>query len=73
MKISKKEEIRQVLKLFYKKDTNPTQTANKICDVYGLHAYVRICKYLCPLIDYDTIQYVWHKSGSSGFNLENLI
>ncbi|XP_035744177.1 histone-lysine N-methyltransferase SETMAR-like [Vespa mandarinia] len=36
--MSEKEEIRHVLKFFYKKGTNATQAAKKICDVYGLDA-----------------------------------
>jgi len=30
-----KEEIRYILKLYYKKGKNATQTTKKICDVYG--------------------------------------
>jgi len=30
-----KEEIRYILKFYYKKGKNATQTAKKICDVYG--------------------------------------
>jgi len=30
-----KEEIRYILKFYYKKEKNATQVANKICDVYG--------------------------------------
>jgi len=30
-----KEEIRYILKFYYKKGKNATQAAKKICDVYG--------------------------------------
>jgi len=30
-----KEEIKYILKFYYKKEKNATQAANKICDVYG--------------------------------------
>jgi len=33
-----KEEIRYILKFYYKKGKNATQAAKKICDVYGYDA-----------------------------------
>jgi len=33
-----KEEIRYILKFYYKKGKNATQTATKACDVYGYDA-----------------------------------
>jgi len=39
LKISEnKEEIRYILKFYYKEGKNATQTAKKICDVYGYDA-----------------------------------
>jgi len=51
------EQIRYILKFYYKKGKNTTQAAKKICDVYG----------------HDAVSYVWHKAGSSIFNLEILM
>ncbi|KAJ0178217.1 hypothetical protein K1T71_006040 [Dendrolimus kikuchii] len=36
--IESNEEIRYILKFYYKKDKNATQAAKKICDVYGPNA-----------------------------------
>jgi len=51
-----KEEIRYVLKFYYKKGRMRLRPLKKI-DVYG----------------YMQCQYVWHKAGSSVFNLEILM
>jgi len=40
--MSKKKEIRYILKFYYKKEKNATQVAKKICDVYG-HDAVLVC------------------------------
>jgi len=37
-----KEEIRYILKFYYKKGKNATQAAKRICDVYG-HDVVSVC------------------------------
>jgi len=52
-----KEEIRYILKFYYKKGKNAIQAAKKVCDVVCMMQY----------------QYVWHKADSSVFNLEILI
>ena len=36
--MSENEEIRYILKFYYKKDKNATQAAEKNCDVYGYDA-----------------------------------
>jgi len=52
-----KGEIRYILKFYYKKGKNATQTTKKICDVYGHDAI-------------SVWHNMWHKAGSSVFNLE---
>jgi len=49
-----KEEIRYILKFYYKKGKNATQTVKKFVRFMNMMQY----------------QYVWHKAGSTVFNLE---
>jgi len=52
-----KEEIRYILKFYYKKGKKMRLRLLKKFDVYG----------------HDALSYMWHKANSNVFNLENLM